>query len=62
MSLISFLILNNLKSIRDSDENSESLKRRKTGLLKKVAKRVAKSILRLEGAKNGNKNNTNENQ
>lgn len=44
MSVISFLILKNLKGLQDSDKQNE----KKTGLLKKSAEKTAKNILRIK--------------
>ncbi|HBG28181.1 MAG: hypothetical protein A2Y10_19575 [Planctomycetes bacterium GWF2_41_51] len=46
MSLITFILINSLKGLRDSDENAESAKKPQTDLLKKIACRTSKFILR----------------
>ena len=50
MSLVSFLILKNLKKAQESDKKAE----KKTSLLKKLAEKTAKNILRITSEnKNG---------
>jgi hypothetical protein len=55
MSLITFILLNNLKGAKDSDEKSDFQNAAKRGILKKIARLTSKMILRIIGDANNEK-------
>jgi len=51
MSLISFLMIKNIKEKEESDDEPEPKQKLSDSLLKRVARQTAKSLLRLDNEK-----------